>query len=382
MNNKILVIFKKELRELFRDKKSLAMMLIIPIMLPIIIFGISALFNYETGSDESAKYNIGITYSLSETEKNLLNEMEIDFKEVTLEEAEEQMNNDGLDAYITKESGKYSIIYSSSSTDSVFGMELAQSFLEGYKSILEQSYLQSHDINTNEFNNLLVYELSDHEEHSFFEGYILNYAFMFVLMAITVSATYPATDATAGEKERGTLETLLSFPIKSRDIIVGKLLSVTTSSIITGMLSLILAFASLIYSKSVFSVYDGIEVFNAKLFITATIIVIAFSILISGLCIAIASMSKSFKEAQSSLSPLTFLAMMPGLLVTMMNIKNSIFYSLIPFLNFNLAFSDVVDNNVNWLYMITMFVATIVFIAIVIKFIIKSYRSEKVLFTN
>ena len=382
MNNKILVILKKELRELFRDKKSLAMMLVIPIMLPIIIIAISALFNYESGSDESIKYNIGITYNLTETEKNLLNEMEIDFNELTIEEAEKQINNDELDAYISKDNGKYIISYSSSNTDSVFGMELAQSFLEAYKSILEQGYLQNHSIDTTEFNNLLIYELDDHEEHSFFEGYMLNYAFMFVLMAITVSATYPATDATAGEKERGTLETLLSFPIKSRDIIIGKLLSVTTSSIITGMLSLILAFISLIYSKSLFSIYDGIEVFNVKLFITATIIVIAFSILISGLCIAIASMSKSFKEAQSSLSPLTFLAMFPGLLVTMMNIKNSLFYSIIPFLNFNLAFSDVVNDNVNWLYMITMFIATIIFIAIVIRFIIKSYRSEKVLFTN
>ena len=44
-------------------------------------------------------------------------------------------------------------------------------------------------------------------------------AFVFIIMAITVSATYPATDTTAGERERGTLETLLTFPIKSRDII-------------------------------------------------------------------------------------------------------------------------------------------------------------------
>ena len=53
------------------------------------------------------------------------------------------------------------------------------------------------------------------------------------MMAITVSATYPATDTTAGERERGTLETLLTFPIKSKDIIVGKFLGVTVSSIIT-----------------------------------------------------------------------------------------------------------------------------------------------------
>ena len=63
-------------------------------------------------------------------------------------------------------------------------------------------------------------------------GYIKNYAFLFIIMAITVSATYPATDTTAGERERGTLETLLTFPIKSKDIILGKFLGVTVSSVI------------------------------------------------------------------------------------------------------------------------------------------------------
>ena len=60
------------------------------------------------------------------------------------------------------------------------------------------------------------------EQDTYFADYIKNYAFLFIMMAITVSATYPATDTTAGERERGTLETLLTFPIKSKDIIVGK----------------------------------------------------------------------------------------------------------------------------------------------------------------
>ena len=57
---------------------------------------------------------------------------------------------------------------------------------------------------------------------NFFANYIKNYAFLFIIMAITLSSTYPATDTTAGERERGTLETLLTFPIKSKDIIIGK----------------------------------------------------------------------------------------------------------------------------------------------------------------
>lgn len=78
-------------------------------------------------------------------------------------------------------------------------------------------------------------------------------------MAITVSATYPATDATAGEKERGTLETLLTFPIKSKDIIIGKFLSVSLSSIITGIVSLLLMIVSLIIANGMFDIYKDVD---------------------------------------------------------------------------------------------------------------------------
>ena len=82
---------------------------------------------------------------------------------------------------------------------------------------------------------------------------------MFIIMAITVSATYPATDATAGEKERGTLETLLTFPVKSRDIILGKFFSVSISSIITGVLSLILTLLSLLLANNMFEIYKSLK---------------------------------------------------------------------------------------------------------------------------
>ena len=97
-------------------------------------------------------------------------------------------------------------------------------------------------------------------------------------MAITVSATYPATDTTAGERERGTLETLLTFPIKSKDIIVGKFLGVTVSSIITGIISLVLAIISLVITKNMFSIYEGVDVmFSPLTILFAVIVIIAYS---------------------------------------------------------------------------------------------------------
>ena len=380
--NKTLLILKKELREVFRDKKSLAMMLIIPVLIPLIIIGMSALFESETSTDVNTYNKIGFNYELSDIELEILDSLEIDYSINDTDALEEEFNNQEINSYITKENNHYVINYDSANIESSGSASLSESFLETYKSVLEENYLSNSNVDVSEFNNLLTYEEKTQEQQNYFANYIVNYAFLFILMAITVSATYPATDATAGEKERGTLETLLTFPIKSKDIIIGKLLSVTLSSIITGVLGLILSVLAIIYVGNTYDIYSGTELLNAPIIIYALIIIIAYSIMISGLCIAIASMSASFKEAQSALTPLTFIAFFPGMIVFMIDISNNAILSLIPFINFSMIFTDVTNNDLNILYLILMFISTIVIITIVITYIIRQYKSEKILFNE
>lgn len=380
--NKTLLILKKELRELFRDKKSLAMMLIIPIFIPLIIIGMSALFQSQTEADVETYNKIGFNYELTPAEIEILDTLEIDYTIASTEELENSFNNKELNSYITKENNNYVINYDEANIESSQAASIAQNYLESYKSFLETNYLTENNVDVNTFNNLLTYEQKSIEQQNFYSNYIVNYAFLFILMAITVSATYPATDATAGEKERGTLETLLTFPIKSKDIIIGKLLSVTLSSIITGLLSLILAILAIIYIQNTFDIYNGANLLNAPIIISSIVIIIAFSIMISGLCIAIASMSKTFKEAQSALTPLTFIAFFPGMIAFMLNISNNWLLSITPFINFSIIFTDITNGNLNILHLILMFASTIIIIVIVIYYIIKQYKSEKVLFTN
>ena len=380
--NKTLLILKKELREVFRDKKSLAMMLIIPVLIPLIIIGMSALFESETSTDVNTYNKIGFNYELSDIELEILDSLEIDYSINDTDALEEEFNNQEINSYIIKENNHYVINYDSANIESSGSASLAESFLETYKSVLEENYLSNNNVDILEFNNLLTYEEKTQEQQNYFANYIVNYAFLFILMAITVSATYPATDATAGEKERGTLETLLTFPIKSKDIIIGKLLSVTLSSIITGVLGLILSVLAILYVGNTYDIYSGTELLNAPIIIYALIIIIAYSIMISGLCIAIASMSASFKEAQSALTPLTFIAFFPGMIVFMIDISNNAILSLIPFINFSMIFTDVTNNNLNILYLILMFISTIVIITIVITYIIRQYKSEKILFNE
>lgn len=382
MKNNLWNILKKELRELFRDKKSLAMMLVIPIFIPLLVIGMSALFESQTKKGVEEYNHIGFAYEMTEEEKSLAKEMNIDEVLGTEEELKEMYEKDEIDLYITKEENKY-ILHSNGSDNSTYAIAFMESYYNSYKQLLQQKYLQEHNMNAQEVLDIITIEEKIVEEENFFANYIKNYAFLFILMAITVSATYPATDTTAGERERGTLETLLTFPIKSRDIIVGKFLGVTVSSVITGIISLLLAVLSLFLSQNMFTIYEGVDVMYSPISILfAVIVILAYSFFISGLCIAIASTSKTFKEAQSALTPLTFISLFPGMIAFMIGIKTTSILSVVPFLNFTLLFTDINNGDVNLVHLFLMAISTLLYIYFVFTYIIRQYKSEKVLFAK
>ena len=380
MKSNLLFVLKKELREMFRDKKSLAMMLIIPFMIPLLVLGMSALFEAQMNRDISEYNTIGINYEPEKVEQEIIKNTNIVTVYDTKEKLVEKYNNGEIDLYITKENNNYTINGSDNEISSLATI-LAETYLNTYKEYLQNEYLINNNIDVNNVLNIININKNISEQENYFANYITVYAFLFIIMAITVSATYPATDATAGEKERGTLETLLTFPIKSRDIILGKFLSVTLSSIITGVISFILAIVSLIIAQNSFSIYDGLDImFTPTTIFISFLIIVIYSFFISGLCISIAGSCKTFKEAQSALTPLTFVSLFPGMIAFMISVKTSALLSIVPFLNYSLIFTDVNAGNINLLNIILMIFSSFVYIAIVLYYIIKQYKSEKVLF--
>jgi len=253
MKNNIFNILKKELRETFRDKKSLSMMLVIPFMIPLIIIGMSALFNSENEKPVTDYNKIGFSYELSEVEQSIIKELKIDSVFKNIDELEKMYENEELDLYVKKENDKY-IMNGKDNEKTLYASGLVESYLSLYEEYLQSKYLINNNINPDDVLNIIDYEVKYIDEENIFSNNIKIYAFLFIIMAITVSSTYPATDSTAGEKERGTLETLLTFPIKSKDIIIGKFLSVSLSSIVTGLLSLILMIIALIISSNMFDI--------------------------------------------------------------------------------------------------------------------------------
>ena len=376
MNN-LWIILKKELREVFRDKKSLAMMLIIPIFIPFLVFLMSFLFESQATTDITKYNEIGFAYEVTEIEKTLLESMGINIHEGTQAEMEQAFLANEVYVYVTKNNSEYTM-HTKTSDESMYATTFMEQYFEEYKKVLQQNILTNANIDPDSVINVITLKEEVTKEDSYFASYMKNYAFLFIIMAITVSATYPATDATAGEKERGTLETLLTFPIKSRDIILGKFLSVSLSSIITGILSFALAFLSLYFAKDMFTIYANTDLlYNIPALIIGLLIIIIYSLFISGICIAIASKSKTFKEAQSALTPLTFISLFPSMIAFMIGMPMNNILAFVPFLNISMIFTDINNGIFNGIHIALMFISMLIYIVIILYIIIQQYKSEK-----
>ena len=386
MNNRILITIKKELRGIIRDKKSLMMMLVTPILIPIFILLFSYMYETMLDKDESTNtYNICVNYTYTKEEKKSLKELNLNIKQYkSNNELQDSYKKGKIDLYVIKSNNNYKIYENESNQNSIYATSIYTKYLDSINKYLGDTYLDSINASKDKVYNNITYEYKKLEGKNDFVNQVISTGLMFVVMAITLTSIYSATDATAGEKERGTLETLLTFPIKKEELLTGKYLAITISCIITTILSLILTVISLKISSNIFSFYkDAVININMTTLLLALIIMISYSFFISGACIAIASFSKTFKEAQSALTPLSFTVMIP-MFLEILDIKLNSCLSLIPVISHTMLLEQVICNTLTTTTIINiflMFTSTILITIIIIKIITKVYKSEKILFS-
>lgn len=376
----IKITIKKELRAIVRDKKSLFMMALTPFFIPLFVFLLT--YVYDTMLKENKDiYDIGVNYTLNEVEKEIIKDINLNIKTYDNEtKLKEAYKKEKIKAYIVKEDNNYKVYNNNGSEEGSFIEMYITSYLESYKNYLGNIYLSENNIDPNLVYNNITYSIEELEGSSLFANEVLNMAIIFTIMAITLTAIYSATDLTAGEKERGTLETLLTYPIKSSELILGKYLAIVISSILTLIISMILLVVSLTIVNNNFDIFKDITFnLNIKTISLSILILITYSLFISGLCIAIASKSKTFKEAQSSLTPVSLIICLP-MFMQLLNIKLNGYLNLIPILNHSFILSDIFLNKINKVNIFLTIISSIIYALILIYIIIKQYKSEKILF--
>lgn len=378
--NSIMITIKKELRSIFRDKKTIVTLLLFPILIPVMIFLYA---NVYESQQEGEDYLIGVNYSVNNVEATLLSDAHLRTKEYSsLEEME--------DAYLKKEilgyidyildEEKYVLYTNCDSSDGMYVHNYVQMYLDNYNHYLARLTLMEENIDVEKVYHNFSYEVVDLEGENWMLMMMFTVAFTYIIMSIVISTTNMATTATAVEKENGTLETLLTFPIRSRDLVIGKYLATVIIGVISSFIGLFLTIFSLEVVTHQFQVFEGITyTVHASSVMLSMLIVVLASFFVAGVSIALTSFAKSYKEAQSISSVLNVLTIIP-MMISLMGVSIQRVFYLIPILNYTQVLMDIFSLKMDMISISMVIISSFVYVGVVISYIIYQYRSEKVLF--
>ena len=216
-------------------------------------------------------------------------------------------------------------------------------------------------------------------------GGVIGY--MVILLCLTGSM-YPAMDLTAGEKERGTMETILSSPISRLDLVLGKFFLVLTASLVTAALS-VASMGISFWGLERLRAFDkaGSDAAQLQLHIgpatvlSVFVMVLPIAVLFSAGVMTIALFAKSYKEAQSYVTPAMFVVIIPAV-CAMLPIDLDAKLALVPILNAALLCKELVTGTYHWNYIAIIFLSTCVYAAAALFLAVKMFRREDVLFRS
>jgi sodium transport system permease protein len=214
-------------------------------------------------------------------------------------------------------------------------------------------------------------------------------AYLVIFMCLN-GGMHPAIDLTAGEKERGTMETILSSPVSRTHLVLGKFLLVLTTSLATAALLVVsmgVSFTVLQKSHVMEAMTEEGEpapqltlgpAAVASVFVMAVPLAILFS---AGL-ITISLFAKSYKEAQSYIAPLMFLVVIPVGAAMLPGVELTPRLSIVPLLNVSLLCKELVTGEYHWNYIVLIFASTCVYAAGALYLAVKMFQRESVLFRS
>ena len=218
-------------------------------------------------------------------------------------------------------------------------------------------------------------------------GGIIGYM---VILLCMMGGMYPAMDLTAGEKERGTMETILSSPISRMHLVLGKFFLVLTAALATAALSVL----SMGISFNVLSKYTSkpgaaesdaaslVLHLGPKTVLSVFLMALPVAVLFSAALMTIALFAKTYKEAQSYLTPMTIVIVIPAIAAMLPGVELTSKLALVPILNVSLLCKELVTGTYHWNFIALIFLSTCVYAAVALFLAIKMFQRESVLFRS
>ncbi len=389
-------IFKKEMLDILRDKKTLFMMIVLPIILyPVMMILFSQVMMMSANSMETKEMPIAIKGNVDSQLISMINEGKKTeetgkLKIVEVKNYKKAIEDETIVAYIEAKEGnkKYNIYANSSNSDYSTAIDRIEQILNDYKQEKIDKNLVEKGLDIKETLQPITYKTIDIAKNEEIAGHMLGQILPFILITgILMGAIYPAIDVMAGEKERGTLETLLTLPISNLELVMGKYMAVSFSAIVTAIFNVISILLTLVYlvtSAGLSTSELGIASFdfNKLIFplIITVICVCLFAMVVSAISMCVCSLAKSFKDAQNYMTPITLLVMIPSYVSMIPNVVLDKFTATIPVVNISLLIKSVLSFNSDLELISLVLISNLVFVILSVVLLSKMFNSEDILF--
>jgi sodium transport system permease protein len=207
-------------------------------------------------------------------------------------------------------------------------------------------------------------------------GGLLPYIF---IMFCFIGCLYPSLDMITGEKEKGTLETLLTVPVSRFHILLGKMMAIAVVGVCAAFMTIggmyvTLRFLNEIPQEIMSAISD---ILSARFILMLFAMLIPLSFFFAGMLSAIVIRANSFKEAQSYVSPLMFVVLVPAMIALMPGMKLSWDTVWIPILNIALATKEIIAGTIHMSHYIAIVISLVGFALLALAISIRQFSKEK-----
>jgi len=407
----IKALFKKELADILRDKKTLFTMVVIPLVLyPLLIIGLTLLMSSVMANQKEQVYKIAFD-QVPETEQimALLEEEEVkedvSYKLVLTEvsDVETALSAGEIDAYVTyvpKEeggfvtdeagvkslNGRLKIVYYEANERSVAAQNGLEDLLNVYQERLRSANLKCMNLDEDIILYPMPYTVTGISTIEDSMGSMMGSTIpMMIIVCIMMGALYPSIDVTAGEKERGTLETLLTLPITNFEMIMSKFLAVSVISCVSAVLNILSMGGACIFMVTFMTDSTSTEVdilaFLPAMLLTI-VVMMAFALFVTAVCMCVCVFAKSFKEANNYITPVMFVFMFGGFASMVPNLELTATTAAVPIINVALLIEQIFKFEYDYALIGIVFITNVVYSLLTIMALGKIYNSEEILFSE
>ena len=394
MKNNVITIMKKEFARFFGDKR----MVFTSVLLPGII--IYAMYSFmgqgmsEQFDTSDKTYNVSIANLPASMEMITdIDKMNVtDIKDADVEEAKEDLTNETTDLVIvfpenfdekmipydaskaTEAAPNIEVYLNSASTTS----SAAYSMFESVADQVESSMANKFDVNAGD----KEYDVAtDEDQMAQFFAMLMP---MLIMMFLFSGCLGIAAESIAGEKERGTIATLLVTPMKRNQLALGKMLSLSVMGILSGLSSFVGIMLSL--PKMVQGMGEDASISNVYQpsdYVLLLFVILTATLLMVGLISIISALAKTIKEASTAVMPLMIIVMVLAI-STMMGkgTPTEFYWYLIPLYNNVQCLSGIFSMDFNIVNIVITVVSDVIYAGVLVGVLSKLFNSERIMYTQ